>query len=139
MKRLIEILFLRFFAANLMRTRRGEPINACRDAITQLSAVAGTAIVIAIAILSLLVAPSWLRHLYTRDSEFIVVLLIPGVAFAIWSNRVFSRFAESPQAADPYKSRATVRLTNALYVAIPVALVVLLALVLRVLDPPPTP
>ncbi len=139
MKRWIEILFLRFYAANLMRTRRGEPIKACRDAITQLSAVAGTAIVIAIATLSLLVSPSWLRHLYTRDGEFVVVLLIPGVAFAIWSSRVFARFAEIPEAANPYKSRATVRLTNALYVAIPVALVVLLAVVLRVLDPPQMP
>lgn len=122
-----------------MRTRRGEPANACRDAITQLSAVLGPVVVLVVAVIALLVAPSWLRHLYARDGEFIVIVLIPGVAFSLWANRTFSPFAENPRAADPHKSRATVRLTNVLYVAIPVALVVLLAVVLRVLDPPQTP
>jgi len=135
MKRWIEILFLRFYAANLTRSRRAEPASACRDAITQLGAVAGTAIVIAIATASLLVSPNWLHHLYAKDGQFIVVLLIPAVAFAIWSNRTFSKFSEMPQAADRYKSRSAVQLTNALYIVIPLALILLLALILRILEP----
>jgi 4-amino-4-deoxy-L-arabinose transferase-like glycosyltransferase len=111
--------------------------DACRDAITQLGAIAGVAILIAMAAVALIVSPSWLRHLYDKDAEFIVILIVPAVAFAIWSNRTFRKFSETPEAADPYKSPSAVRLTNVLYVTIPVVLILLFALVLKGLDTRP--
>jgi hypothetical protein len=137
MNRRIEIIFLRFYAANLTLSRRGDPVNACRDAITQLGAIAGVAILFAIGGAALIVSPGWLRHLYDKDAKFMVVLLIPGIAFSIWSNRAFSRFSDTPEAADRYKSPSAVRLTNVLYMAIPVTLILLFVLILRALDSRP--
>lgn len=134
MKRWIEILFLRFYTANLNRSRRGEPVNACRDAITQLGAVAGVAILIVMGGVALIVSPGWLRHLYDKDTEFLVILLFPAIALAIWSNRTFSGFSETPAMADRYRSPSAVRVTNVMYVAIPVVLIVLFAFLLRALD-----
>jgi hypothetical protein len=45
---------------------------------------------------ALIVSPGWLRHLYDKDTELLVILLLPAIAFAIWSNRTFSRFSETP-------------------------------------------
>jgi hypothetical protein len=132
----IEMLFLRFYAANLSRSRRGEPVNACRDAITQLSAVMGPAIVIVFAIVSLIASRNWLHHLYAKDGLFWVILLIPGIGFAVWANRTFSQFSATPEAAERYRSRGAVWVTNAMYLAIPLALAVLLGFLLRLLDPP---
>jgi hypothetical protein len=134
MKRWIEILFLRFYAANLSRSRRSGAGDACRDAITQLGAIAGVAILVIMATAASIVSPGWLRHLYDKDAEFIVIAIIPAIAFAIWSNRTFSKFSETPQLADRYKSPSSVRLTNVLYVALPVVLILLLALILKALD-----
>jgi hypothetical protein len=134
--RWIETLFLRFYAANLSRSRRSEPVSACRDAITQLSALTGTAIVIVFASASLIVSPNWLRHLYAKDWQFWVILLTPGVGFAFWANRAFSRFSATPQAADRYRSRGAVWVTNTLYLTVPLLLAVFLGLLLRFLDAP---
>jgi len=135
LKRWIEILFLRFYAANLTRSRRGEPAQACRDAINQLSAVAGLMIIILIIAVALIVSPSWLQHMYDKDAEFLVILLAPGIAFAIWTKRAFWKFSETPESADGYKSPSAVRLTNMLYFAVPLALLLLVGVALRIFDP----
>jgi len=134
--RWIEVLFLRFYAANLSRSRRSEPIYACRDAITQLSALTGTTIVIVFSVVSLFVSRNWLHHLYTKDWQFWVILLTPGVGFGVWANRTFSRFSATPKAADRYRSRGAVSLINTFYLIVPLVLAVLLGLLLRRLDPP---
>lgn len=122
----------------MTRARRGEPAYACRDAITQLGAIAGVASLIAIGTLALLISPDWLRHLYTKDVQFIVVLLLPGLAFVFWSNRAFSKYSQTPEAADLYKSPSAVRVTNLLYILVPVVSILLFAFALRALSPSST-
>jgi len=71
MRRWVEVLFLRFYAANLMRRRRAEPAYAYRDAVTQLGVVGCLVILICTAMTALLVARNWPQHLYDPDGWFV--------------------------------------------------------------------
>ena len=139
MRRWIEVLFLRFYAANLTRRRRAEPATACRDAITQLGVVGCLVILICTAMTVWRVARYGLQHLYDPDGLFVGVVIVPAVAFMLWANRAFSKYADRPHAADPYTSPSAVRLTNILYIAIPLSGVVLLGVTLRLVEPGGSP
>src|SRR6185312_11070865 len=74
MRRWIEVLFLRFYAANLTRRRGAEPATACRDAITQLGVVECLVILICTAMTVWRVARYGLQHLYDPDGLFVGVV-----------------------------------------------------------------
>jgi len=85
------------------------------------------------------VARYGLQHLYDPDGLFVGVVIVPAVAFMLWANRAFSKYADRPHAADPYTSPSAVRLTNILYIAIPLSGVVLLGVTLRLVEPGGSP
>ena len=131
--RVVEKLFLRLYAANLSRTRRSDPPTACADSILQLAAVGGilsTTVYIAV---GTLISSPLLRHMYAVDWTFLIIAAAAGGAVGLWGWWKFRGYKDDPGAAAPYRSRASVRIINILYVAVPIAWAWALGFALRFL------
>ena len=129
--RVAEDLFLRLYAANLSRNRRNDPSTACSDAVRQFAALGGmvsTTVYIAIGIA---LAPELLRHMYAVDWTFLATAAGAGGAAGLWGWWKFRGFKDNPTAAAPYRSRASVRAINVLYIAVPITWAWILGLTLH--------
>jgi len=131
---LVESLFLRFYAANLSRTRRNDPQRACSDAMLQIAAIGGIVSTTVYVVVGVLVSRALLRHMYAADSEYLLVSGALGGLFGFWISRPFRAYKERPEAAAPYSSQSAIRVVNILYIAVPIAWVWLIGLALRLLD-----
>jgi hypothetical protein len=131
---LVKNLFLRFYAANLSRTRRNDPQRACGDAILQMAAVGGVGSTSIYIIAGLVISKALLRHMYAVDPVYLIVSGGFGALMGLFASRSFRRYKEMPEAAGPYRSRSAVRVLNVLYVAIPIAWAWLIGLALHFLD-----
>ncbi len=128
--------FYALYAANLSRKRRNEPTKACQDAIMQMAALGGAVTATAYVIAGLTMSRKLLRHLYLVDATFLVTVGGISALLGILAKRAFDAYRETPEAADPYRSKNTIRFTNVLYVLIPIAWSWMVGLALRVLGPP---
>lgn len=129
--RVVEKLFLRLYAANLSRSRRNDPPTACADAVLQLAAVGGivsTTVYIAVGAVA---SSPLLRHMYAVDWTFLIIAAGAGGAVGLLGWWRFRGYKDDPGAASPYRSRASVRIINILYVAVPIAWAWALGLALR--------
>ena len=131
---MVRNLFLRFYAANLSRTRRNDPQRACRDAMLQIAAIGGIVSTTVYVVVGVLVSRALLRHIYAADSVYLLVSGGLGGLFGFWISRHFRAYEERPEAAAPYSSRLAIRIVNVLYIAVPIAWVWLIGLGLRLLD-----
>jgi hypothetical protein len=131
---IVKSIFLRFYAANLSRTRRNDPQRACADAIRQIAALGGIVSTTVYIVVGVLVSRALLRHMYAADSVYLLVSGGLGGLFGFWISRPFRAYMETPEAAAPYSSRSAIRVVNILYIAVPIAWVWLIGLGLRLLD-----
>jgi uncharacterized membrane protein YeaQ/YmgE (transglycosylase-associated protein family) len=119
--RVIDTLFLRFYAANLSRSRRNDPPTACADAILQMGAVGGCVSTTVYMAVGALLAPPLLAHLHAEDWIYLVIAAGAGGAVGLWAWWRFRGYRNDPAAAAPYGSRASVRMINILYIVVPIA------------------
>lgn len=131
LERVAEGLFLRLYAANLSRNRRNDPSTACSDAIRQLAALGGIVSTTVYVAIGIAIARPLLRHMYAVDWAFLATAAGAGGVVGLWGSWKFRSFKDNPAAAAPYRSRASVRTINVLYIAVPVAWAWILGLTLR--------
>ncbi len=132
----VQNVVLRFNAANLSRGRRNDPVTACNDAIAQFAALSVTVVITLYVVVSLLVSKSWLDRLFAMDGRAIAPIIVASIGLSFWARRAFLPYKNSPQDAEPYKSPSAVKITNVLYVVIPLAWLIMIGLALSKIDPP---
>jgi hypothetical protein len=86
-------------------------------------------------VVSLLVSKSLLNRLLAMDIRAIAPIIAASIGLSLWARHAFLPYRNSPKDAEPYKSSSAVKITNILYVAIPLTWLIVMGLALSVVDP----
>lgn len=122
-------VFLRLYAHNLERSRRGEPDAACSDAMIQTAMFLALPVVSTGWLATAMLWPPFAQHVGRLDSTFLLPSIALGLLIGYWVNRQFRNYSASPQVAREYRHRGVF----VVFVGLPVVWVILVGLALRAL------